>query len=968
MADISAVAGPETLCLLEQLTVPTRLYFQSTTTSALTSLAFDAAWQETAAAIRRSLTTPGHAKDPGTHPDLQFIVTSSATTPELHLIGQFVSAPLRAQTIAGTIIGQIRAAESNTNFNGTIQIGVRVVSNDGLTVRATLLAVTGSTNTAASPPEIAVTTGTNRRFLNSSDVTPIALSSYTCIDGDRLVVEIGIRDVDSGATRTAFLQIGQSNTDLPENDTTTTAQCPWVQFDSIIQFQDAFEQLKIADTVTVDLPLQPGLLTETSKARDVVFGITRSVASQNARSAGLEENPLHISDTPTVILGVNLNAAVSDEPIKVQDQTPVPSLSAADLSRNVGDEVLKLADGGVATQQGIVQLLGVIHVQDQLTQPVLVSGDLSRQISPDESLKLADTVTVSENPVFAAPALESLIVQDSVTLFENPLFAAPTLESLKVQDTVTASMGGLFASGFDENLKVQDTVTLFENPLFAAPAVESLKIADDTPPQVSGLGNVLTVAVTAETLHLNDQPPFVEERLRVVDTVTAAIVTGADLSRNVGDESLKLKDGGVATQQGIVQLLGVIHVQDTVTAAIAGTLSRAIGDEVLHVQDTVAASLTVLLPSTGALTETLYLDDSGLVAAIGMDEVIHCVDQTPIATLTGGGNLSRQVADESLKVQDTILASMGDLVVLVTQESLKVQDTVTVSENPLFAAPALESLKVVDTVSVSENPLFASGFDELLHVQDTVTASMGGLFVSGIDESLKIQDTVSVLENELFAAPTLESLKVQDTVAVVENELIAAPTVESLKVQDQTVSASLGGLAVQISPDELLHIQDTLLASMGGLVTSTTENAKVQDTVTAQLDTLLVTVGSESLKVQDTVTPGLERSVTVTQESLKVQDSVSAILDLFVVVAAESCRVQDSTLSQLTVLRASASESLKVQDVLTIGVDLLTVTVTSELLHIQDFWVVLAVPDVTVHVRPVVGIIHVRPDSGSVRV
>lgn len=63
------------------------------------------------------------------------------------LARQWVSAPLKAQTISGTVKGQMRCRESHANLNAFLAITIRVVSNDGTVVRGTLLDMSAGLHT-----------------------------------------------------------------------------------------------------------------------------------------------------------------------------------------------------------------------------------------------------------------------------------------------------------------------------------------------------------------------------------------------------------------------------------------------------------------------------------------------------------------------------------------------------------------------------------------------------------------------------------------------------------------------------------------------------------------------------------------------------------------------------------------------------------------------------------------------------
>ncbi len=211
----------------------TRFYVTSSSSKAglpAGTPAVDAAWQESGALVRRRALT---------YRDLSaatsITATSTATNPELHVHVQAISDPVSAQTISGTLTCQFRCAESAVAGNGTLQIGARVIADDG-TVRGTLLAVTGSTTTTSTPPEFA-TSLTNRQITGASSSNPLGLTNVTAVAGDRIVFEIGSRDA-SGGSQTFDINIGapSSATDLAADNTTTTANNPWVEVSGAITF------------------------------------------------------------------------------------------------------------------------------------------------------------------------------------------------------------------------------------------------------------------------------------------------------------------------------------------------------------------------------------------------------------------------------------------------------------------------------------------------------------------------------------------------------------------------------------------------------------------------------------------------------------------------------------------------------------------------------------------------------------
>lgn len=144
---------------------------------------------------------------------------------------QFVSKPLTAQTISGTIKGQMQVAQSfaDQHFDQVIA-SLRVVSNDGTVVRGTLLplAAYGTTNNFnAGIPQ--------NRFIFDGDT----LSSLAILTGDRLVLEVGFRAITLPPDFGEFVVMmcgDDAGADLPEDETTTTELNPWIELSQTLTF------------------------------------------------------------------------------------------------------------------------------------------------------------------------------------------------------------------------------------------------------------------------------------------------------------------------------------------------------------------------------------------------------------------------------------------------------------------------------------------------------------------------------------------------------------------------------------------------------------------------------------------------------------------------------------------------------------------------------------------------------------
>lgn len=146
---------------------------------------------------------------------------------------QYVSDPIAAQTITGTLKGQMLMSESATAANMLAQLILIVVSGDGSTVRGTLF---GGTTSTALQDEI---TTTIRNQMNPPiSISPVTLTSVAAQNGDCIVAEIGARANNISFTNFTFnLRLGDdAASDLPEGQTLDTADNPWIELSANIIF------------------------------------------------------------------------------------------------------------------------------------------------------------------------------------------------------------------------------------------------------------------------------------------------------------------------------------------------------------------------------------------------------------------------------------------------------------------------------------------------------------------------------------------------------------------------------------------------------------------------------------------------------------------------------------------------------------------------------------------------------------
>lgn len=148
-----------------------------------------------------------------------------------------VSDELAAQTISGTVSAVFFAFEGAAVDDMALQLVCRVMSQDGQTVRATLYAGQAAALNAtvgALGEEFALTPGATRIIPAGT-----ALSSYTCVAGDRLTCEVGYRTYNvstTSASTTMTFGDPTATADYALTSGLLTSLVPWVEFSGTILF------------------------------------------------------------------------------------------------------------------------------------------------------------------------------------------------------------------------------------------------------------------------------------------------------------------------------------------------------------------------------------------------------------------------------------------------------------------------------------------------------------------------------------------------------------------------------------------------------------------------------------------------------------------------------------------------------------------------------------------------------------
>ncbi len=198
----------------------TYLYFSSSAIPNKVIPAFSGMWKSTGDATR-SILTPNKIKDAIT---IGTTINGATTAFTPFLDRQYVTPGLNGrQVISGFISGQLMAREFATNDDvNRVVMCARVFSNDGTTVRGTLL---GSGNYGDTLELINNASCRNHIIASGAVAT---MNAVTGLDGDRIVFEIGYVCTAGGTSPQAAAKWGAGAPLLPQNATQATDGAGWL--------------------------------------------------------------------------------------------------------------------------------------------------------------------------------------------------------------------------------------------------------------------------------------------------------------------------------------------------------------------------------------------------------------------------------------------------------------------------------------------------------------------------------------------------------------------------------------------------------------------------------------------------------------------------------------------------------------------------------------------------------------------
>lgn len=184
-----SASGTITIAMQKKAT----LYLPSSSSTPAISPSVDSGWEKSSDLDRLLATT---TKGSTALTSITSIKDVSNTAYDI-VRRQYIYGPLAAQTIQGSVVAWVRTSQSSTNADASSQISIRVVSNDGNTVRGTALALSNSALSNEWSTSL-----TSRAFplgVNPTVMTPVEAQA-----GDYLVMEFGVRGREASTNSRTF--------------------------------------------------------------------------------------------------------------------------------------------------------------------------------------------------------------------------------------------------------------------------------------------------------------------------------------------------------------------------------------------------------------------------------------------------------------------------------------------------------------------------------------------------------------------------------------------------------------------------------------------------------------------------------------------------------------------------------------------------------------------------------------------
>jgi hypothetical protein len=417
----------------------TRLYFPLDEAPAITP-AFAAGWSYNSEGLRRKL-----ADTKGSSAITIGSQIGPWTSGQLALDRQYISTRMDAgitfTAAVTTVKAQLMVREYNNGDNvDRISLHIRILSEDGLTVRATLR------NGASAQAEF-VNNATHR---NKSHTAAGVSATYTTVLGDRLCVEIGYTD-NSGSTPEASAKWGENATDLPENETQTTDGAGWIEFSNTITFAGESANLNIQTDLgqLIYVGLVPTVVASdhknitTSLGETLYTGFAPVVTVALNIPTGLGE-AVYTGLEPTVSVTQNQNIVTGLGEVTYEGFAPTVSVSDhKNIQTGLGEVQYTGLAPTIQTPQLVVTNLGEL-VYTGLAPTVTIGNNTNVQTGFGEVVYegLVPTVSVSDHKNIVT-GLGELVFTGYESVVETPV-------------NISTALGQLIYNGFEPTVSVSD--------------------------------------------------------------------------------------------------------------------------------------------------------------------------------------------------------------------------------------------------------------------------------------------------------------------------------------------------------------------------------------------------------------------------------------------------------------------------------------------------------------------------------
>ncbi len=321
----------------------TRFYLPSTGAAAV-SPAYEAGWD----------TAPGgRLKLVQTKISSAMTSVNHSTSGTTHGTRQYVSDPLPAQTISGTVKCYLRAFEDSAGDTYTSYLSIRVCNEAGTAFRGTLLALGHH-----GPGTDFATSATNRIFADGDTLSSLAINA-----NDRLVIEIGTAESGTASNNSKVVIGDDSGTDLPEDETETAAYNPWIEFsaDLFSLKQTVADTLALADALAMKMGK---VLTESATLAEAFALKTGKVLTDAASLADAVSAVLvrtvSVADTLAILDALSLKLGkVISEAATLADTTQALLVRLPSIQTRYAPRPLITLTIGAATKRYSTETLAV---------------------------------------------------------------------------------------------------------------------------------------------------------------------------------------------------------------------------------------------------------------------------------------------------------------------------------------------------------------------------------------------------------------------------------------------------------------------------------------------------------------------------------------------------------------------------------------------------------------------------------